>query len=60
MITGKEILKRAPKFFGETRLKRFIHCLDKLGYVFPEIDWNDVSVEEVGNAAAEALQEVCK
>lgn len=58
MITGEEILKRAPGFFSEGRLKRFQHCFDRLEYVFPEIDWKDVSVEELREAVAQAVMEV--
>lgn len=53
---GAEILKRAPKFFGKLRLTRFLHCFSRLEYVFPEVDWKEVSVAELGDAAAEALQ----
>lgn len=53
---GKEILARAPKFFGKDRLTRFLHAISRLEYVFPEIDWNEVSVRELDEAASAALQ----
>lgn len=56
MITGEEILKRAPKFFNKDRLTRFLHAFSRLEYVFPEIDWNEVSVAELDEAASAALQ----
>ena len=53
---GTEILKRAPKFFDKLRLTQFLHCFSRLEYVFPEVDWKEVSVAELADAVAQALQ----
>lgn len=55
--TAEEILKRAPKFFHRHKLYAFQHCFDKLEYVFPEIDWSNVSVEELREVLAATVQE---
>lgn len=57
---GAEMLKRAPNFFDKDRLTRFLHAFSKLESMFPELDWDKVSVRQLIRAAEQALQALPK